>query len=96
MTYKAPDGHIIESNPDAPVTYSCPQERMTEGTFFSLETMGANTSIGIQQIQITRVISENNIDITIKESTNEELIQYQIDVDGGASESEIINNLFNI
>lgn len=95
MTYKAPDGHIIESNPDAPVNYSCPQTGMIEGTFFSLETMAANTSIGIQQIQITRIIDSDSIDITIKESTNEELIQYQKDVDGGASEYEIINNLFN-
>jgi hypothetical protein len=95
MTYKAPDGHIIVSNPNAPVTYSCPQEGMTEGTFFSLETMSANTSIGIQQIQITRVIDADSIDITIVESTNEELIQYQKDVDGGASEDDIINNLFN-
>lgn len=95
MTYKAPDGHIIVSNPNEPVFYSCLQTGMTEGTFFSLETMSANTSIGIQQIQITRVIDADSIDITIKESTNEELIQYQRDVDGGASESEIINNLFN-
>jgi len=95
MTYKAPDGHIIVSNPNEPVTYSCPQTGMVEGTFFSLETMSANTSIGIQQIQITRVIDADSIDITIVESTNEELIQYQKDVDGGASDSEIINNLFN-
>ena len=95
MTYKAPDGYVIVSSPDGPVTYSCPQSGMTEGTFFSLETMAANSSIGIQQIQITRVIDIDSIDITIKESTSEELIQYQRDVDGGASDSEIINNLFN-
>ena len=95
MTYKAPDGHIIVSNPNAPVTYSCPQTGMLEGTFYGLETMSANTSIGIQQIQITKVISEDTISITIKESTSEELIQYQKDVEGGASDSEIINNLFN-
>ena len=95
MEYKAPDGHIIESDPNNPVNYSCPQEGMTEGTFFSLETYPANTSIGIQQIQVTRVIDVDSIDITIVESTNEELIQYQKDVDGGASDSEIIYNLFN-
>jgi hypothetical protein len=95
MEYKAPDGHIIKSSPNGPVYYSCQQTGMVEGTFFSLETTYANTSIGIQQIQITRVIDADSIDITIKESTNEELIQYQKDVDGGASESEIINNLFN-
>jgi len=96
MEYKAPDGYIIVSNPNNPVTYSCPQTGMIEGTFFSLETTYANTSIGIQQIQVTRIIDSTDIHITIKESTNEELIQYQKDVDGGASDSEIINNLFKI
>ena len=95
MKYIAPDGHVIISDPNGPVTYSCPQEGMTEGTFYSLETISAATSIGIQQIQITRAITEGNITITIKESTSEELIQYQKDVEGGATESEIINNLFN-
>jgi len=95
MTYTAPDGHVIVSSPDGPVTYTCPQTGMVEGTFFSLETTSAATSIGIQQIQITRAISSDSITITIKESTSEELIQYQIDVDGGASDSQIINNLFN-
>lgn len=96
MTYKAPDGHLIVSDPNGPVTYSCDQQGMTEGTFFSLETMAASTSIGIQQIQITRVITDGQIEITIKESTNEELIQYQKDVDGGATDDEIINNLFKL
>jgi hypothetical protein len=95
MTYTAPNGHIIVSSPDGPVTYTCPQTGMTEGTFFSLETASAPNSIGIQQIQITRVISEASITITIKESTSEELIAYQKEVDGGASDAEIIQNLFN-
>lgn len=95
MTYTAPDGHVIVSSPDGPVVYTCPQSGMTEGTFFSLETKSAATSIGIQQIQITRVITEDSITITIKESTSEELIAYQQEVDGGATDDEIINNLFN-
>ena len=95
MTYTAPDGHVIVSSPDGPVTYDCPVGGIVQGTFFSLETESAPTSIGIQQIQITRVVSNQNTLITIKESTSEELIQYQRDVDGGASESEIIDNLFN-
>ena len=94
MTYKAPDGHIIVSSPDGPVTYTCPQTGMTEGTFYGLETMSAATSIGIQQIQITRVIDSTSITITVKESTSEELIAYQKEVDGGASDQEILN-LFN-
>ena len=95
MEYTAPDGHIITSSPNGPVTYTCPQEGMTEGIFFSLETKSAATSIGIQQIQITRSISTDSITITIKESSSEELVQYQIDVDGGATDDEIITNLFN-
>ena len=94
MTYTAPDGHIIVSSPDGPVTYTCPQQGMIEGTFFSLETQSAATSIGIQQIQITRVVNADSITITIKESTSEELIAYQKEVDGGASDQEILN-LFN-
>jgi hypothetical protein len=94
MKYTAPDGHVIISNPDAPVVYTCAISDMVEGTFFSLETKSAPTSIGIQQIQITRVISEDSITITIKESTSEELIAYQAEVDGGASDAEILN-LFN-
>ena len=95
MTYTAPDGHVMVSSPDGPVVYTCPQIGMIEGTFFSLGTTSAATSIGIQQIQITRAISTDSITITIKESTSEELIAYQQEVDGGASDSQIINNLFN-
>lgn len=95
MTYTAPDGHVIVSSSEGPVTYICSQEGMTEGIFFSLETKSAATSIGIQQIQITRSIGIDNITITIKESSSEELIQYQIDVDGGATDDEIINNILN-
>jgi len=94
MKYTAPDGHVMISSPDGPVVYSCPQTGMTEGVFFSLETQSAATSIGIQQIQITRAITEDSITITIKESTSEELIAYQQEVDGGASDQEILN-LFN-
>ena len=95
MTYTAPDGHVIVSSPEGPVNYTCSQSGMVEGTFFSLETQSAPTSIGIQQIQITRVVSVDSITITIKESTSEELIEYQKQVDGGSSDSEIIQNLFN-
>jgi len=94
MTYTAPDGHIIVSSPDGPVTYTCPQTGMIEGTFFSLETTSAPTTIGIQQIQITRFIDSESITITLKESTSEELITYQREVQNGTSDQEIYN-LFN-
>jgi hypothetical protein len=94
MKYTAPDGYIITSSPDGPVTYTCPITNTPEGTFFSLETYPAPTSIGIQQMQITRTITSDSVTITIKESTSEELIQYQKDVEG-VIQDETINNLFN-
>lgn len=95
MEYIAPDGHIITSSPSGPVTYTCAQQGMVEGHFFSLETKSAPTIIGIQQIQITRTITTENITIQIVESTDAELEQYQIDVQGGLSANEIINNILN-
>ena len=95
MTYTAPDGHVIISSPEGPVTYTCSQEGMTEGIFFSLETKSASTIIGIQQIQITRTITTESITIQIVESTDAELEQYQRDVQGGLSTDEIINNILN-
>ena len=95
MEYVAPDGHIIVSSPSGPVTYTCAQEGMVEGEFFSLETTSAPTIIGIQQIQITRIITAGSITIQILESTDAELEQYQRDVQGGLSTDEIINNILN-
>lgn len=95
MQYIAPDGHVIVSSPDGPVTYTCPQEGMIEGRFFSLETTSAPTIIGIQQIQITRIIDKDNITIQLVESTDAELEQYQRDVQGGLSTDEIIDNILN-
>ena len=95
MEYTAPDGHVMVSSPSGPVTYTCAQEGMTEGHFFSLETKSASTIIGIQQIQITRTITTGSITIQIVESTDTELEQYIIDVQGGLPENEIINNVLN-
>ena len=44
MTYLAPDGYIIKSNPTA-----C--EDMHDGTYESFETIFAPTEIGIQLLQ---------------------------------------------
>ena len=76
MKYTAPDGHIIESSPLNPVTYSCNVVGV-EGTFESYETTAANDSIGIQQIKIVRVITAQGTSITITESTADELIAYK-------------------
>ena len=76
MKYIAPDGYIMRSDPNQPVTYSCPCTNMGTGIYESLETGPAATSIGIQQIKIHRVIDEGIMTITITESTDAELLQY--------------------
>jgi hypothetical protein len=95
MTYTAPDVHVIISSSEGPLTYTCSHEGMTDWLFFSLETKSASTIIGIQQIQITRTITTESITIQIVESTDAELEQYKIDVQGGLPENEIINNFLN-
>jgi outer membrane lipoprotein-sorting protein len=77
MKYIAPDGHIMVSNGQEVVTYTCNQTGMVEGIFHSLETKSSGNAVGIEQLQITRVIDETSITISIKESTLEELIAYQ-------------------
>lgn len=81
MKYTAPDGHVIESSPNAPVEYSCQMTGGIVGTFESLETKSADSIYGIEQIKIVRVISENEVTITLTESTDEELQDYINSVD---------------
>jgi hypothetical protein len=78
MTYTAPDGHIIESQewPNI-VTYTCPCEGIVDGKYESMETTGAATEIGIQQIKIKRMVENNVMTIIITMSTDAELIEYQ-------------------
>jgi hypothetical protein len=76
MNYIAPDGHVIVSDPNGPVSYDCPQTGMVEGTFESLETTYANNQYGIQQIHITRVVDVDSVLITVRESTDAELQAY--------------------
>jgi hypothetical protein len=78
MTYTAPDGHIIESLPYPKIaTYSCKCSEIVDGIYYSIETTGAATEIGIQQINIKRIVDNNNMDIEIVMSSDEELIEYQ-------------------
>ena len=82
MNYKAPDGHIMVSSPDGPVSYTCAQAGMTEGIFHSVETKASSANpVGIEQIKIVRQIDANTITITITESTLDELLAYQQEVD---------------
>jgi hypothetical protein len=78
MTYTAPDGHIIESLPyPQKVNYSCGCSEIVDGIYYSIETTGAATEIGIQQIKIKRIVDNNNMTIEIVMSSDEELIEYQ-------------------
>lgn len=82
MKYKAPDGHIIVSSPKGPVTYTCKHSGLTEGIFHTMETKASSSSpVGIQQIKMVRIIDEESITITITESTLEELMAYQQEID---------------
>lgn len=79
MTYPAPDGHIIESKPyPQEVIYSCPCEpsNYTDGSYYSVEVCSADTTIGIQAIHINREVTNAIMKITIKEFSEEELIEY--------------------
>ena len=77
MTYKAPDGHIIESLPSPQiVTYECACSEIVDGIYTSMETTGADTEIGIQQIKIKRTVNNNNMKIEIQMSSDAELIEY--------------------
>lgn len=75
MTYPAPDGHIIESSPTQTVVYEC-ETTYPDGVFESLETEAADTPLGIQQIQVIRIVLNGMMTISIKESTDTELQAY--------------------
>jgi len=77
MTYTAPDGHIIQSKPyPEEVIYTSVCEGVVDGRYFSVETTGSSSIIGIQQIQIWRVVDNNSMEIKIRESSEQELIDY--------------------
>jgi hypothetical protein len=77
MTYTAPDGYVIESKPYPEVVkYDCPCQGIVDGVFYSVETTGADTQIGIQQIKIKRTVNNNYMSIEIQMSSDAELIEY--------------------
>ena len=79
MTYKAPNGHIIESLPYPQiVTYICDLTtyEYSDGIYKSDEIKGAATEIGIQGIHITRIVDNLSMKIQIKEFSEQELIDY--------------------
>ena len=77
MTYTAPDGHVINSEPYPNVVeYSCACSGISDGIYESVETTSADTEIGIQQINIKREVNSNLMTITIVMSSDQQLIDY--------------------
>lgn len=77
MKYTAPNGFVIESKPyPEEVTYSCGCQGISDGIYESIETTSAATIIGIKQIRIKRIVDNNYMDIIIRESSDEELLEY--------------------
>lgn len=77
MTYSAPDGYKIESKPYPEIVlYECPCSEIVDGIYTSIETTGADTEIGIQQIKIKRIVNNNFMNIEIQMSSDVELIEY--------------------
>lgn len=77
MTYTAPDGHIINSLPNPQIViYECDCSEIVDGIYYSVETTGAATEIGIQQIKIKRSVDDNWMKIEIQMSSDAELLKY--------------------
>jgi len=75
MTYTAIDETIIKSSPIEVVTYTCPTD-MNDGVYESEETTYSSNPYGIQQIKITRTVTDGVMTISIRESTDTELQDY--------------------
>lgn len=77
MKYTAPDGYILQSRPyPEEVTYTLTCSFLPEGRYESMETTGSANPIGIQQIRILRLVQNETMTITIRESSEQELIDY--------------------
>lgn len=76
MQYPAPDGTIIESSSEGPVTYICPSpSNWISGTHETLET-SSKLDNTLEQIKIVRVINNRIATITITERTQQEIEEY--------------------
>ncbi len=100
MKYQAPDGHIMISSPNESITYLCPAPGVSDGIYESLETASSLHPLGIKQIKITRRVEDEQMTITVVESTYAELQQYLDDVTPKKADDETLpdvdfNNLLN-
>jgi hypothetical protein len=76
MNYPAPDGHIIESSQNGPVTYSCAApSNWADGTYESFETSSTSDN-SLQQIRVVRVVDQGQVTITVTERTQQEIEDY--------------------
>lgn len=76
MTYTAPDGHIMEFI-DIPIFYEInPSDYYEDGVFIDLFTESDTTPIGIKQQRVIKTQSNNILNIEIRWSTEQELIDY--------------------
>lgn len=77
MTYRAPDGHLIETKPyPEVVVYQCNCVDFVDGVYESSETMAGDGPLGIQQMRITRTVENNFMTISVRESSYDELLEY--------------------
>ena len=75
MKYEAPDGHIMISDPNSDVTYSCPApQSWPRGTNYVYITgEGLN---GVTLLKVKRNVYGYTAEITLTEGTQQELTDY--------------------
>ena len=74
MKYPAPDGTIIESSPDHPVTHQCDAYGLQDGIYESFET--TSNYYGLCQLRIVREVINGIMTITVTERTQREIEDY--------------------
>jgi hypothetical protein len=76
MEFTAPDGHIITFI-DSPVFYEInPSNYYEDGIYIDLFTEGDSTPIGIKQQRVIKTQANGVLNIEIRWSTNQELLDY--------------------
>ena len=80
MKYPCLDGHIIQSDPLQPVTYTLKVSGHPNGTFVSYETASKSDN-SLQQIKITRVVNDEIMVVTVIEESVKEIQDYIINIE---------------
>ena len=75
MKYPMPNGTILLSSPDAPVTGTCNVEGLSDGTYITHET-STKWDNSLQQIEVTRIVKDGVMTVTIVEQTPEQIQAY--------------------